>query len=258
MPNPFIAKLSGATQLSNEDRALLERASAFRRKVDAGQQIIGEGDEPDRVNLILEGFACRAKTLQGGERQIMALLVPGDFCDLHVAILSEMDHAIRTLSPCTLVQIPKETIAQLLSSSPALTRALWWATLVDAAVVREWLVSMGRRSSEQQMAHLFCELFIRLRAVGLTTGDSYAFPLSQEEIADVLGLSLVHVNRVVQRLRGEGLIKWAQRRITIPDFQRLAAFAGFSENYLHLGPAADLDAAASSYRTDKNSASGEA
>ena len=234
MSNPLIAKLSCAVDLSAADREVLEAVSLQRRKVPAGEQIIGQGDRPDRVHLVLEGICCRAKTLINGQRQIVALLLPGDFCDLHVAVLGEMDHAIRALTPCTMVQISRETVAELITGSPAMVQALWWATLVDEAVLREWLVNMGQRPAEQQMAHFFCELLVRLRVVGLTDGDSYSLPLTQEELADVLGLSIVHVNRVLQRLRSDGLIEWRRSKLIIPAFDRLAAFANFDPKYLHL------------------------
>ena len=243
MSNPFISKLRCGADLSLEDRKVLEQVTSAPRKLRAHERIIDEGDRPDKVHLVLEGYACRAKTLPGGERQIMALLLPGDFCDLHIAILDEMDHAIRTLTSCKVVHIPRHTVEHLIRSSPAITRALWWATLVDEATLREWLVNMGRRPAEQQMAHLFCELLVRLRVVGLTQGDSYDLPFTQEELADILGLSVVHVNRVLQRLRGERLVEWSQGRMRIPDYERLSAFATFNPNYLHLrGDAAALTA----------------
>jgi CRP-like cAMP-binding protein len=164
----------------------------------------------------------------------VGLLLPGDFCDLHIDILGEMDHAIRTLTPCRVVAMTRETVDELITSTPNVVRALWWAALVNEAITREWLVSMGQRTADAQMAHLFCELYVRLGVVGLVDGDSYDLPFTQEELGDVLGLSVVHVNRVLQRLRGEGLVEWRRGRMRIPDFPRLAEFADFSPNYLHL------------------------
>ena len=188
----------------------------------------------------MDGFACRYKLRANGSRQIMAYLVPGDFCDLHVFILREMDHTIATLSPCRVVDIPRERILELTERS-ALARALWWATLVDEATLREWLVNIGARSAEERIAHLLCELLLRLRVVGLADGAEYELPITQAELADTMGLSSVHVNRVLQRLRGDGLITLKGKQLVIPDPDRLIAFSGFTPNYLHLaqpnGPA---------------------
>jgi CRP-like cAMP-binding protein len=185
------------------------------------------------VRLILEGFACRYKLLADGRRQIMAYLVPGDFCDLHVFILKAMDHTIATLSPCRVVDIPRERILELTERS-ALARALWWATLVDEATLREWLVNIGARSAEERIAHLLCELLLRLRVVGLADGAEYELPITQAELADTMGLSSVHVNRVLQRLRGDGLITLKSKHLVILDVERLNAFGGFTPNYLYL------------------------
>ncbi len=176
----------------------------------------------------------------------MALLVPGDLCDLHAAILGAMDHGIATLSPCTVAAIPRATVEDLTTNHPRINRALWWSTLVDEATLREWLVNMGQRPADRQLAHLLCELRVRLDTVGLVAeGGSYELPLTQEELADVLGLSPVHVNRVLQQLRGDGLIATRGKTLTIRDVARLEAFAGFDPNYLHLmpGPGSGEDAA---------------
>ena len=144
-----------------------------------------------------------------------------------------MDHSICTLSPCAVVAISRETIEDLTTCHPRLTRALWWATLVDEGILREWLTGMGQRSSETQAAHLFCELLVRLQAVGLATPNSYRLPVTQNDLADALGISAVHLNRTLQQLRAQGLIRLKSSMLTIPDVQRLESFAGFNPNYLH-------------------------
>ena len=164
----------------------------------------------------------------------MALLLPGDFCDLHVAILGEMDHSISTLTSCRIAEIPRKAVEDLTEKHPRITRALWWASLVDEGVLREWLVSMGRRPAEQRMAHLFCELLVRLQAVGMADDEGYDMPLTQIDLADVIGGSVVHINRTLQSLRGAGLIHWQGKRITIPDASQLMEYADFTPNYLHL------------------------
>jgi CRP-like cAMP-binding protein len=233
MQNLLARKLEGFAKLSDEDRSLLNGLISKTRKVAARTDLIKEGEAPDDVHLILEGFACRYKFQPSGARQIMAYLVPGDFCDLHVFILREMDHSIATLSRCLVVDIPRPKVLEM-TKRPALAQALWWATLVDEATLREWLVNVGGRPAEQRLAHLLCELWLRLRAVGLTSDGSYELPVTQAELADTTGLSTVHVNRVLQSLRGQNLITLKGKHLVIPDVERLMEFSAFNPNYLHL------------------------
>lgn len=235
MPNRFFAKLDHGSILSPEDRTRLEQVVSRVRQVGARETLIHQGDRPDDVHLVVDGFAFRYKTLPNGERQIMALLVPGDFCDLQTAVFGEMDHSVGTLTPCTILEIPHAAIDDLTARHPGITRALWWATLVDEATLREWLVNMGQRPADRQMAHFFCELFVRLQAVGLAKDNGLELPLTQEELGDTLGLSTVHVNRVLQQLRSDGLIVLRGKMLSIPDFAKLKAFAGFDPSYLHIG-----------------------
>ena len=234
MANPLIRKLQAFAPLPEADRRLLDEISRGARDVGPREDLVREGDAPRDVQLVLGGFACRYKVLADGRRHIMAYLVPGDFCDLHVVILKEMDHAIATLSPCRVVSIPRERILEL-TERPALARALWWAALVDEAVLREWLVNIGARTAEERVAHLLCELLVRLRTVGLADGGGFELPITQAEIADTMGLTHIHVNRVLQRLRADGAITLKERRLVILDPGRLMAFSGFNPNYLHLG-----------------------
>ena len=234
MPNPLISKLERGADLTKEDRARLEAVVHHPHTVGPREDLIQEGEAPGNVHLVLDGFACRYKILPNGRRQIMAFLIPGDFCDFHVAILGTMDHGIATLTRCTMVGIPRETIEDLTTHHPSISRALWWCTLVDEAILREWLVNMGQRPANQQTAHVLCELLVRLQAVGRATDNEYDFPLTQEELGDALGLSVVHTNRSLQELRKDGLIILKGGTLTIPDVGRLKEFAGFNPNYLHL------------------------
>jgi CRP-like cAMP-binding protein len=234
MSNPLIMKLEYGARLTDEDRAVLQDLTSKTRRVARNLDIIFEGERPENVHLVVEGFACRYKTLADGRRQIMAFLVPGDFCDLHVAILDEMDHSIGTGWGCTIVDLPRSAIEDLTAHHPRITRALWWATLVDEGTLRAWLVNMGQRDADRQMAHLVCELLVRLRIVGLVSNGSFAFPITQEDLADTLGVTSVHVNRVLQDLRSQDLLEWKSKRLYIPDVERLMAFAEFDPKYLHL------------------------
>ena len=234
MPNPLIRKLKAADSLTEEDQATLQRVCQRTRNVEARRDLTREGDRPENVHLVLDGFACRYKVKPDGHRHIMALLVPGDFCDLHVAILDHMDHSIATITPCTMVEIPRLTILDLTENYPGIARALWWATLVDEAVLREWLVNVGSRSANERLAHFACEMLLRLGNVGLADGDGYRLPLTQVDLADLLGMTSVHVNRTLQSLREADLIVLKSRRFHIPDVARLSAYCGFNPNYLHL------------------------
>ena len=234
MPNPFIKKLEHGCDLTDDDRTWIQQAVAHPVAVAEGQTLIYEGDTPKNVHVILQGFACRYNQLDNGKRQITAYLVPGDLCDLHVNILREMDHSIGTFTPCKVARIPPETIQWLMSVSPRINRALWWATLVDVSTCRAWLTSMGQQTAERQIGHLLCELLARLQAVGWADDNGYDLPLTQQEFGDTLGLSTVHINRSLQTLRKEGLVTWKGGRVTVTDIDKLREFAGFKSNYLHL------------------------
>jgi len=234
MPNAFIRKLNLFAPLSGSDTKLLEQICSKPMSIRARQDLIQEGEAPDAVHLILDGFACRYKMLPQGTRSIMAYLLPGDMCDWHVFILKEMDHSVATLSHCQVVEIPRSAVLEITDKYPAITRALWWIALVDEAVLREWIVNVTRRSAEQAVAHLFCELLARLEAVGLRVGNGFEFPVTQSELADTVGLSTVHANRVLQELRARGLIVLNTHGLQILDIEALQQLAGFRPNYLHL------------------------
>ncbi|MCJ2011781.1 Crp/Fnr family transcriptional regulator [Methylobacterium sp. J-076] len=234
MSNPLIMKLEYGTRLNDKDRAVLQQLTRRTRRIVRHADISSEGERPENVHLVMEGFACRYKILAGGRRQIVAFLVPGDFCDLHVAILGKMDHSIGTGWGCTIVDIPRSTIEDLTAQQPRITRALWWATLVDEGTLREWLVNMGQREADRQMAHLICELLVRLRVVGMVSDNSFEFPITQADLADALGITSVHANRVLQDLRTQGLVEWKNKRLRIPNEEQLVEFAEFDPNYLHL------------------------
>jgi CRP-like cAMP-binding protein len=234
MPNPFIRKLNLFAPLSGSDTKLLEQICSKPLSIKAREDLIREGEAPDVVHLILDGFACRYKVLPDGTRSIMAYLLPGDMADWHVFILGEMDHSVATLSPCRVVEIPRAAVLEITDKYPAITRALWWIALVDEAVLREWIVNVARRSAEEAIAHLFCELLVRLEAVGLRVENGFEFPVTQSDLADTIGLSAVHVNRVLQELRLRELIVLNTCGLQILDIEALKRLSGFRSNYLHL------------------------
>ena len=235
MENVLTRKLERLTPFDREDRALLDAIVTAPRTIRDHDDIIREGDSPEDVHLITSGLACRHKILPDGSRQIFAYLLPGDLCDFHVFILDAMDHTISTLSPCTVVDIPRASILRL-TERPAIARALWWSTLVDEGTLREALVNMGRRRAEERVAHFMCELLARLEVVGLVNDDAFELPITQAELGDTMGLSTVHINRVLQHLRGQKLIAFSQGSMKVLDVDRLRRFSGFNPNYLHLRP----------------------
>jgi CRP-like cAMP-binding protein len=229
----LVRKLETLAALPREDRDALAALGCRARDLAPRRSIIREGDRPEHVHLMVEGWAARYKLLPDGARQITAFLIPGDFCDLHVTILDEMDHSISTLTRARVAYIPRDRMEEL-TGRPHIARAFWWATLVDEAVLRAWVVNIGRRDAYEAIGHLMCELYLRMRNVGLAADHSYELPLTQEELGDTLGLTPVHVNRVLQRMRSDGLISLERSALIILDYRRLEEASGFNPNYLHL------------------------
>ncbi|GHB05628.1 Crp/Fnr family transcriptional regulator [Modicisalibacter luteus] len=229
----LLNKLNNFIELTDEEKRSIENAAIIRKNYRKGQDIISEGQRPDAVHLVEEGWACRYKSLGNGNNHIMAYLIPGDLCDVHVTILNEMDHSIRALTPLKVALLPAHKISYLMESNGRLARALFWSTLVDEATLREWLVNAGSRSADRRLAHVFCEMLLRSRIAGLTDNTSFDLPLSQLELANSMGMTHVHVNRTLQKLRSEALIAFSNKRMTILDWERLKVFAGFKSNYLH-------------------------
>ena len=204
------------------------------REVSPRRDIIHEGVDPGAVRLILEGWACRYKSLPDGRRQTLAFFIPGDLCDAHVYLLRKMDHSIGAITHLRYAEIGREQMDALAARYPRISQAISWNVLVTASIQREWILSLGQRNAHEHLAHLMVELFHRLRAVGMTSGDTCPFPLTQNDLADATGMTCVHVNRVLQELRSDGLIELDHRELRIPDLPRLEKAALFNPGYLHL------------------------
>ncbi|WP_296744204.1 Crp/Fnr family transcriptional regulator [Mesorhizobium sp.] len=220
--------------LSDEEKALLGGLMSAERDFAVGQDIVSSGSRLTHSTLILDGLAARYKVLADGGRQITSLHLPGDFVDLYAFLLKTMDHGITALSPCHVIIADHSKLRSITEKAPHLTRLLWLDTLVDGAIHREWIVAMGRRSKVSHLAHLLCELFVRLQVVRRTNGMSFHLPVSQAELADVLGLSVVHMNRVISALRNSGVISWANHTVTILDWHKLQDIAEFDPTYLSM------------------------
>jgi CRP-like cAMP-binding protein len=220
--------------LTDEERDILRRIVARERRFLAGEDLVAEGSRPSYSSLLVDGFAARYKLTAEGTRQITAIHVAGDFVDLHAFLLKTMDHGVIALSPCHVSLSDHAELKIVTERHPHLTRMLWLDTLVHGSIHRAWIVAMGRRSKASHLAHILCELYVRLGVVRRTNSWSFHLPLSQGEMADVLGLSLVHMNRVIQTLRRERLISWTNQTITILDWERLQEVAEFDPTYLSL------------------------
>lgn len=233
MFQPFVEKLSTFATLDGRDIGMLNEATRNTRKVAARQDLIREGDRPGPVFVMLKGWACRYKLLPEGGRQITAFLMPGDSCEMHVAVLAEMDHSIQTLTPALVGMIDRAHMKELLATRPMIALAFWSSQLVDEGTLRAWIVSMGRRSSVARVAHLMCELYVRASNIGLAPSGEFELPLSQIVLADALGLTPVHICRVFRNLRVSKAMELRERSLVIKDVAQLARLAGFDENYLH-------------------------
>ena len=227
-------KLQARDKLDDVERSLLRGLIDKEASYGAGEVIVREGVRQTHSQLLISGIAARSKQMEDGRRQITELHVPGDFVDLHSFLLKRLEHDVVALTRVRMALAPHERLATLSEQAPHLTRMLWLSTLIDAAIHREWIVSAGRRSALQQIGCLFCEIWTRYEVVGLTDGDKCPLPLTQAQLADACGLTPVHVNRVLQELRGEGLVIWRDGELVLPDRPRLAARAGFDPAYLSL------------------------
>jgi CRP-like cAMP-binding protein len=230
----FVQRLESIVELSSEDIRLLSEMPTSVRSYGADQDIIREGDTPSQCCLLLDGFLYRHKIANGSTRQIFSFQVPGDIPDLHSLHLSRMDHNLTSLGSTIVAFIPHSYFRQALPRSQQLTHALWRETLVDAAVYREWVVNVGAREALARVAHVLCELKLRLQAVGLVNDGTFTMPCRQTDIADAVGITAVHANRVIQELRGKGLIQWEGKTVTIHQWDELAEVGDFSADYLHL------------------------
>ena len=229
----LVKKLSAYAELTDEEKVVLEKASVQAQLVEARTDVIREGEKPTDVHLVISGLACRYKLLDDGRRQIVGYLIPGDFCDLNVFILNRMDHTIAAVSQVRMIWLSRAKMLDLLSYAN-ICRAIWLVTLVDEATLREWVTNLGQRSAEHRLAHLFCELFLRMKVVGLTNQLEFELPVTQAELGDTLGLSTVHVNRSLQSLKAAHLVTFKGKKIIITDMARLKKMSGFRDNYLHL------------------------
>lgn len=231
---PLLLKLRVRDLVLPEEEDVLRASVGEIREHPAGRTIVRSGMTLSASTLLVEGIVCRYKDLADGQRQIMELHVAGDFVDLHGFLLKRLDHNIGTMTPVRIALVPHDALRGITETHPHLGRMLWFSTLLDAAIHREKILSIGRRSALARIAHILCELLVRFRLVGLADETGYALPLTQADLADVTGLTSVHVNRMLKKLRDEKLLTFRSGRVAIADWEGLQRLAEFDPTYLHL------------------------
>lgn len=238
--DPFIQKIETRDRLTDEERDALRMLPQKAMRTSARTQIVSEGEHPTHACMVLEGMVFRSKVAATGRRQIVSFHVPGDMVDLHTILFKVADHTIETVRSAAIVLVPHDAILKAAEDHPALGRAFWYDTLLDASIQREAMLNIGRRDARSRTAHLMCELAVRLKRVGLVNGNSFDLPLTQADLADALGVTPIHTNRVLARFRAQGLIETNGRSITIPNWKALAEIGEFDATYLHLEGPSDL------------------
>jgi CRP-like cAMP-binding protein len=234
--NPLIRKIESVFTLTDDERQALETLPMQVVVIKDDQDIVRVGDRPSRACLILSGFACTYKMTVGGKRQIVSFNLPGDIPDLQSLHLTTLDTSVGTISTCRVGFVTHEALRDICTRYPRIAAALWRETLIEASIFREWVMNVGQREAYNRMAHVLCELLVRLRAVGLVQDHACDLPITQGEFADALGVTNVHVNRVLQQMRADGLIETKGTQVKVPDWDRLKQVGEFDPTYLHLEP----------------------
>lgn len=230
----MISRFEKRAPLSDESRSALLALPFELKTYPKHAYLVREGERARTAKLIVEGSAYRHKVTAEGARQILSLHIAGDFVDLERSLLSLADHNVQVLETCTVAEVPRAAIVELIDRHGALAHAMWVDTLIDASIYREWVVNVGRRDARGAMCHLLCEFGRRLEFAGLADGGHYQLPMTQEQLADCLGITPVHVNRVLKELAIDGLIVRRERLVEVPDRAKLNKIAGFNDLYLHL------------------------
>lgn len=231
---PMLRKLKLWANLDDSQQLALVSLPHSVVMVEKQKTFVRDGDPVKNCWLVLSGHCVRFKYVGSGGRQIVSIHMTGDLVDMQNAMLGIADHGVSTLSPCKMAKIPIEPLRKLSDSDPAIKDALWFDTLVDASIFREWVANVGRRDAATRVAHLLCEIGLKMDAIGLDA-QNYEFPMTQDQLADATGLTPVHVNRVLQSLAEQKLIeRITPRSVVIGDWKKLAAAGDFRPDYVHL------------------------
>lgn len=239
---PMVRKLQFWHPLDEADRAAVLALPHNVRTLQANEFVVRDDDRAKSTCLLLSGFAVRHKYAGNGARQIFSIHMSGDLVDLQNSFFERSDHNIQTLTDAKMALIPVGAIKEIAFARPAVGQAMWYETLVDAAIFREWTLNVGRRDARTRTAHMLCEFAVRLEVAGLGEQADYDLPMTQDQLADALALTSVHVNRTLKSLAAEGVIEQTRRAIRIADFERLAEIGEFDSRYLHLTRAAGTSA----------------
>lgn len=231
---PMLRKLGYWGELSEDDRAALLALPHTTKAIEPQGYIVREGDKPTHSCLLRSGFVFRHKMVASGARQILAIHMDGDIVDLQNSLLETADHSVQALGRANVAFIPRESIRKIAFERPAIGMAMWYDTLVDGSIFREWLANVGRRDARTRIAHLLCEFALRMNAAGLNSRSRYELPMSQEELGDCTGLTSVHVNRTLRSMDADKLVVRTRRSVIIEDWKRLAEAGDFQSTYLHM------------------------
>ena len=232
--NPLVAKLSQFAPLSHKDIGLLEALCLPEERWRAGVNIVVEGETPRSLFVVTRGMACRYRLMPDGKRQILTILLPGDLFGQPRFLLHRMDHSVAAIGPTRIAAIGREAVIDIIANHPRIGAALWWSVMQEEAMLRERIVALGRRSARGRVAYILCELVWRQRSIGIAEDHAIRLPFTQTDLADMLGLTSVHTNRVLQGFRRDELITLTQRRLTLHDLERLQAISGLTKDYLQL------------------------
>jgi CRP-like cAMP-binding protein len=232
----ILHRLSKTSALDESCVEALIRLPVTVREFRANRPILREGDRASQCCLLADGFCARSKTTRDGRQQILAIHIPGDIPDLQTVHLNVMDHDLFTLTECRLGFIAHDDLKGLYRDQPRLADIFWRDTLIEAAMFREWILNVGQRSAPNRLAHVVVELRERLKLVGRVDGASFEMPLRQEQISEALGITAVHVSRVIKQLRKDGVLDFHRGRVTVLDDQKLEELAQFDGRYLHRTP----------------------
>lgn len=234
----MVRKLAGRAALNGEDKEAILALPHVLRSYHPATYIVREGEPPPRYcTLVRSGFAVRQKLTGNGSRQIVSLHLVGDFLDFQHLFLKIADHNVQALTELAVVDVDRKTLEELVLARPNIARALWVDALVDASIYREWVTNVGRRSAPARIAHVLCEVALRMEAAGVATIEGFELPLTQEQLADAVGLTPVHVSRTLKALMADGFVHRDKRYIGFTDWDRAREVADFSALYLHLDQA---------------------
>jgi CRP-like cAMP-binding protein len=231
---PLVRKLREHSRLAAEDLATINSLGHTVRKLKSNEDLIRQGDDPDVSAVVLAGMVARYHLLPDGVRQYLSFHMPGDMPDAQALFIEKMDHAVCAIGPALIASIPHKELLAAFDRRPPVGFAIWRETLIDAAIFREAITNNSARPMPVRMGHLFCELFYRARASGLTNGNTFAMPISLVQLGETLGMSIASVNRSLQELRASRMMDFQRGLLHVRDWQRLADLAQFNPGYLHL------------------------